>query len=112
MSVQFEARDALLPILLDDGIVGCEFHRIAKGITDGPADHAAEDLILGTRSKFRVLAHDLVCKQGQHKTILIVLVLKREFKSALGAADGVDGFHIHILLMVYGTNINRGCTIA
>ena len=70
--VQIKACDALLSILIDDGIVGREFHRIAKGITDGPANHATEDLILGVRCKFGILSHLLVCEQWQHKTILIV----------------------------------------
>ena len=60
MPVQIKACDALLSILLDDGIVGREFHRIAKGITDGSANHATEDLILGVRCKFGILSHGLV----------------------------------------------------
>ena len=60
MPVQIKACDALLSILLDDGIVGREFHRIAKGITDGPANHAAKNLILGARCKFGIISHGLV----------------------------------------------------
>ena len=58
MPVQRKLGDPPLPILLDNGVVGYELHRVAKGITDGSANHTAEDLILGARCKYGILLHD------------------------------------------------------
>ena len=55
MPVQLVPGDALLAIFLYDGAILLELHRISKGITDSPANHAAKDLILGARCKFWII---------------------------------------------------------
>ena len=78
-----------VPALLfrsDDGIVGREFHRIAKGITDGPANHATEDLILGVRCKFGILS--VMC----HRCIALMVYGTKVIRSCTIAWDNLELF--------------------